>query len=365
MSERETGAVTDTPRADDTSIVTPPAATADGGAAAGEHAAADRGSAPRARAASDRPHCSVIVPSYASQGTIRSCLTALLEQDAPFAYEVIVVDSSQDETPAIVRREFPDVQLIHLAERAGPETARNRGAEQARGEILAFIDSDCMAQPDWLRRLVARVEEGYDAIGGATANGNGETLVSWAGYICEFREFLPGGPVRPMGYLSPNTVAYPRDVFWSAGGFPRGYYPMEDQIFHRPLRERGARIALDPEIVVAHMHRSERAQFFQHQRRLGLANVRVLRVLGGRGAALARSPLLATLLMPVLVPFRFLRMIVPSLGLEHALVARRPQLAWLCFLGMCWWARGFVEGTRLPSDTIEDETWQRTSPTSS
>src|SRR5207237_10463312 len=117
-----------------------------------------------ARAAAGRPHCSVIVPSYASAGTIRSCLAALLRQDAPFAYEIIVVDSSEDETPAIVRREFPQVQLIHLAERAGPETARNRGAEQARGEILAFIDSDCMAQPDWLRRLVARVEEGYDAI---------------------------------------------------------------------------------------------------------------------------------------------------------------------------------------------------------
>jgi len=353
VTERDAGMTTHAPRARDIGAATSRLVPPDGDTAAREGAAVER------------PRCSVIVPSYASAGTIRSCLAALLKQDAPFFFEIIVVDSSQDETPAIVRREFPQVQLIHLGERAGPETARNRGAEQARGEILAFIDSDCMAQPDWLRRLVARVEEGYDAIGGATANGNGETLVSWAGYICEFREFLPGGAVRPMGYLSPNTVAYPRDVFWSAGGFPRGYYPMEDQIFHQPLRERGARIALDPEIVVAHMHRTERGQFFQHQRRLGLANVRVLRVLGGRGGALARSPLVAMLIMPALVPYRFLRMIVPSLAIERGLVARRPQLAWLCFLGMCWWARGFIEGSRLPSDTIEDETWQRTSPTSS
>ena len=199
--------------------------------------------------ATEPPRVSVVVPSYRSAGTIRSCLTALRRQDAPFAFETIVVDSSDDETTAIVRREFPQVELIHLPHRVGPEIARNRGAERARGEILAFIDSDCMAQPDWLRRLVAHIDEGYEAIGGGTSNGNPETLVSWAGYICEFREFLPGGPVRPMGYLSPNTVAFPRDVFWSAGGFPPGYYPMEDQIFHRPLCERGARIALDPKIV--------------------------------------------------------------------------------------------------------------------
>ncbi len=313
----------------------------------------------------ERVRCSVIVPSYASEGTIRACLTALRAQDAPFRYEIIVVDSSSDATPAIVAREFPDVRLIHLDHRVGPETARNRGAEQARGEVLAFCDSDCMAPTDWLRRLVARIDEGYDAIGGATSNGNGDTLVSWAGYICEFREFLPGGSVRPMGYLSPNTVAYPRAVFWSAGGFPPGYYPMEDQIFHRPLRERGARIALDPEIVVSHMHRTERAQFLQHQRRLGLANVRVLRVLGGRGAALARAPLVAMLVLPALVPYRFARMVLPCLGLERGLLLRRPRLAWLCWLGMCWWARGFLEGTRLPAGEVEDETWQRTSATSS
>lgn len=305
---------------------------------------------------SDNPHCSVIVPSYGSEGTIRACLDALRKQDAPFGYEVIVVDSSPDRTAHIVSTGFPEVRLVHLPNRVGPETARNEGAMIARGSLLAFIDSDCIASSDWLRRLVARLDEGVDAIGGATANGNPETLVSWAGYICEFREFLPGGPVRAMNYLSPNTVAYRRDVFWSAGGFPRGFYPMEDQVFHKSLRDLGARIALDPSIVVAHMHRTDYQQFVQHQRRLGHANVRVLRAVGGRGAVLASRPRLATMTLPALVAYRFVRTMLSCAALERALLLRRPRLIWLCWIGMWSWGRAFVDATRQPRH--EGETWE-------
>ena len=313
-----------------------------------------------------RVRCSVVVPSYGSEATIRGCLDALRAQDAGIAYEVIVVDSSSDLTPTIVRNEYPEVRLLHLHERVGPETARNRGAEAANGDVLAFIDSDCIAPRDWLRRLLAHVDAGYEAIGGATANANGESIVSWAGYFCEFREFLPGGAIRPMRYLSPNTVAYPRHVFAETGGFPAGFYPMEDQIFHRRLVDRGARIALDPSIVVAHTHRTDRQQFLQHQRRLGLANVRVLRVLGGRGAGLARMPWLAAVLLPAVVTFRFLRMVSLVITADEPSIARRPALVWLCSLGMWWWGRGFLEGARIPpADDLKQETWQRTSPSSS
>src|SRR5437868_9362423 len=79
---------------------------------------------------------SVIVPSYRSAPTIGACLTALLRQDLAQPYEIIVVDSSPDETPALVGRDFPQVRLIHRAQQTDPALARNLGAEQAHGEIL-------------------------------------------------------------------------------------------------------------------------------------------------------------------------------------------------------------------------------------
>src|SRR5688572_21591436 len=103
------------------------------------------------------PRCSIVVPSYRSAATIARCLRSLIAQDAPFDYEVIVVDSSDDGTAELVRRDFPGVCLHHLPDRVGPETARNIGAKHAKGAILAFLDSDCIAPRDWLRRLVARL----------------------------------------------------------------------------------------------------------------------------------------------------------------------------------------------------------------
>jgi len=289
--------------------------------------------------------CSVIVPSYRSVSTIRQCLAALAAQQLEPPYEVIVVDSSDDETAEIVRREFPDVHLVSLPEQTGPALARNLGVRQARGDILAFIDSDCVAPSDWLSRLYALIHAGYEAVGGATANGNGQSLVSWAGYFCEFREFLPGGAPREVSYLSPNNAAYRKATFWAAGGFTPGYYPMEDQVFHKPLIERGIKICLDPSIVVAHMHRTEQTGFLRHQLRLGQANARVLRRIKLPGAWLARRSWLAFMALPLLIPYRFARTIYAVRTAERALVLRRPALAWLCWLGMCQWGWGFFQGS--------------------
>src|SRR5690242_5985161 len=67
------------------------------------------------------PICSVIIPSYCSARTISACLMALLRQDIQLSYEIIVVDSSPDETADLVRGDFPQVRLIHLPQKTGPE----------------------------------------------------------------------------------------------------------------------------------------------------------------------------------------------------------------------------------------------------
>lgn len=301
------------------------------------------------------PRCSIIVPSYYSARTIIACLTALTQQDMALPYEIIVVDSGPDDTAALVRQHFPGVRLIALARRTYPEEARNIGAQRALGEILAFIDSDCIAPRDWLRRLTAHLEDGYDCIGGATANAERANLVSWAGYMCEFREFLPVGDLREVHYLSPNTVAYRRETFWQAGGFTPGFYPMEDQVFHHPLRERGARIGFDPRIMVDHVHRSTQERFIAHQRRIGRANARIMRRLELPGKVLVEIPALALIALPALVLYRFARTLYACRSVAGGLVLRSPALAWLCWLGMCEWGLGFVAEAFNPTSLDDQE----------
>jgi len=293
-----------------------------------------------------RPGCSIIVPSYRAGPTIGGCLAALLAQDAPMPFEIVVVDSSDDGTAAVIRRTCPAVVLVHRRRRTDPAAARNIGARVARFDRLAFIDADCIAAPDWLRRLMAALDEGCDGVGGAIVNANADSSVSRAGYFCEFREFLPRGAARPARNLTLGNAAYRRPAWEAAGGFPEGFFPQEDQVFHERMQTAGFRLRLDPAIVVRHTHRSSPASFLAHQHRIGVANARVLRRIQGRGALFARRRWTALIGLSALVPLRFTRTLTACWSADPRGLLRHPTVAWLCWLGMCAWGRGFVEGAR-------------------
>src|SRR5687767_2768088 len=81
---------------------------------------------------------SVVIASYGAASTIERCLRSLEQQTTGDAFEVIVVDSSTDDTARLVERGFPRVRLIRRAVRCFPGDARNIGVSSARGGVLAF-----------------------------------------------------------------------------------------------------------------------------------------------------------------------------------------------------------------------------------
>ncbi len=113
------------------------------------------------------PVVSVIVPVRDAAGRIASCLEALCAQSWPDeALQVIVVDDgSVDETRGRVRA-FP-VELVAMRSAGSPYAARNVGLQQARCEILAFTDSDCIPAKDWIAQGVAKLQaDGADLAAG-------------------------------------------------------------------------------------------------------------------------------------------------------------------------------------------------------
>lgn len=289
----------------------------------------------------------VVIPSFNSSATIRDTLNSLSVQDCDEPYEVIVVDSSADGTDRIISDEFPSVGLIHRSERTDPGTARNLGVAQARGEIIACLDADCIASADWLARMLASQREGHPVVGGAVENGNPHSSVAWAGYMGEFREFLPIGQPRAVKHAPTCNISYRRSIFTEFGGFSR-LYPQEDLLYHWRLSRHGVAIWFDPRVTVRHIHRSEWGNYLAHQRRIGHITARVLQLTGGEGAFLARSPLLALAAAPVL-PLVKWRRTLRVFRRNAPEILRRHRWATLLLLGGLYaWSAGFVAGAWQP-----------------
>jgi hypothetical protein len=112
------------------------------------------------------PMVSVVICSYNGASTVESCLRSMQRLRYPGGFEVIFVDDgSTDNTQEILRR-FPWVKNIQQ-KNMGLSYARNVGMNAARGEVIAYTDSDCEADEDWLYYLaLALVRSGHVGMGG-------------------------------------------------------------------------------------------------------------------------------------------------------------------------------------------------------
>jgi glycosyltransferase involved in cell wall biosynthesis len=109
------------------------------------------------------PLVSVVVPTCNRRAVLQRCVEALVRQTHP-RYEIIIVDDgSTDDTPRFMEQfiaDHPDKTIRYLRNETnlGANPSRNRGIREATGAFVAFEDSDCVAEPDWLKRLTAPFE---------------------------------------------------------------------------------------------------------------------------------------------------------------------------------------------------------------
>jgi GT2 family glycosyltransferase len=140
---------------------------------------------------SDGPLVSVIVVCWNAAAVLGRCLDHLLAQDYANRELIVVDDGSEDATPQIARAASERGELTLLASRRnrGCPGARNLGLGRARGEIVAFIDADGFATPDWLSEIV-RAFDADPAIGGVASTvfyADNPTVLNGAGGTVNFQ----------------------------------------------------------------------------------------------------------------------------------------------------------------------------------
>lgn len=108
---------------------------------------------------------SFIIIAYNEEKYIEQCVRSVfLQRNAP-SYEVIVVDNnSTDNTYNIVRSKFPQARLVRESKQ-GMSNARNRGAKEARGALLVFLDADDIAPQDYGKKILAYFAKNPKCVG--------------------------------------------------------------------------------------------------------------------------------------------------------------------------------------------------------
>lgn len=197
---------------------------------------------------------SVIIPTFNGRDTITQCLTALLNQDWDGDIEIIVVDDGSSDGTMESVRSFPGVSLLRQ-NNAGPAAARNRGALTARGDVLLFTDDDCQPLPDFVRRMVAPLQQDVGIVGT-----KGTYLSRQATLIARFRQveyeerYALMKRHRYTDFIDTYAAAFRKDAFSGVGGFDENVLAAEDADLSFRLAARGERMVFVPEARVYHRH---------------------------------------------------------------------------------------------------------------
>src|SRR3989338_7946679 len=284
-----------------------------------------------------KPQVSVVIPSYNSQQHIEKCLMSVLGQKTEYTFEVIVVDSSTDATPTIITAQFPTVKLIHLNEQTYPGAGRNIGVQHAQGDIIAFIDSDCVADENWLEKGVGGLQQGYSIVGGSVKNGN-PGFISWPDYFLTFNEFMPSMPRREAPFMPTCNFFITKDAFKKIGGFREDLLAGEDTLFcYAAARE--YRLSFEPALQVSHSNRETWKNFIQHHRNFGRHSAYVRKHANIVGKNLVRNPSLVLLAPAARIVRISWRMIYYNWRFLPVFILSLP----LMFTGTITWSYGFMK----------------------
>lgn len=208
------------------------------------------------------PFVDIIIPHLNDHERLAHCLELLMAQSYPAdSLQVTVVDNGSDKPIDEVLARFPRVRGLSEAER-GCGSARNRGVAETTGTILAFTDSDCQPEPDWVLNGVRLLSpgSGVDIVGGRIrVFPLDESAPTEAELFEKVFGFETKRYVERKHFACGANIMVPRRVFEAVGPFRNGTSP-EDFEWGRRATRLGYKIAHGADVVIRHPARHTMAE---------------------------------------------------------------------------------------------------------
>lgn len=215
------------------------------------------------------PFVSVIIPHYQDLAGLKLCLASIDAQTYPRGcFEVVLADNNSPVGPIAVGEVVDGRAKLVVVTDKGAGPARNGAVAASRGEVLAFIDSDCVAEPEWLTEGVAALDR-FDLVGGHVGVLVSDPIDMTAVeafervFAFDFKTYI-----EKKGFTGAGNMFCRRDLFERVGPF--GVALSEDVDWSRRAVATGARLGYAPDAVVGHPARITWEQLTTKWRRLNL-----------------------------------------------------------------------------------------------
>ncbi|GCC11601.1 poly-beta-1,6-N-acetyl-D-glucosamine synthase [archaeon] len=197
---------------------------------------------------------SIVIPCRNSKDTLRQCLKAAFSSDYD-SYEVIVVDDGSEDDSIKIARTYP-VKLIDLGEHRGVSETRNTGVDVAEGEVILFIDSDCLID----KRCLGKIDDFFRNNKRKALGGTYTPVPFDRNFFSIFQSLYVNycESEKKPDYLATHCLAIRRKDFISTGGFIKNITmghttSVEDVEFSHRLGKYVIELVFDPELQVKHI----------------------------------------------------------------------------------------------------------------
>lgn len=217
---------------------------------------------------------SVIVPVLDDAQRLGACLDGLLGQTGAVDLEVVVVDNGSTDGSAEVAVRHPLSPRLVTEPRRGSYAARNAGLAVARGDVVAFIDADCVPAPEWAVAGASAVERS-PVVGGAVRQRRSAHPTVWERYDCAVY-LRQEDVVREQGYAATANLWVRREVLDQVGLFDASLLSSGDFEWGQRAIALGHRAVFAPGAVVGHAPRTDLRGTWRLHHRLGAGWARLV-----------------------------------------------------------------------------------------